>query len=144
MWNVISLLIGVAGIIGAFYAYTQVRLIRQEQARRETAERELAEWSVRAQDVIQKLIALVPRWWPGGEGYSQTPLYPMIVSPGLRSLVEIHLIHLNQSTNRAEARTITPDMLRLHVVRDTIKQVEDCFESCRKKSMSIATYASLT
>lgn len=143
IWNVISSLLGVAGIIGAFYAYAQVRLIREERARRETEERELADWSVRAQDVVQKLIALAPRWWQGGEGFSQCPLYPMIVPPELRGLVEIYLIHLNPSTSRAEARTLTPDMLRLTVVRDTIKRVEDCFESIRKKSSLIAKQASL-
>lgn len=144
VWNIVSSVVGLAGIIGAFYTYAQVKLIREERTRRESAERELEVWSARAEVVTHKLVALYPRWWPGGEGFSQCPLYPLVLSqPELRAKVESYLIHVLPSAGRAEARMLTPDMLRLQVVRDTIRLVEECFDSIRKKSSQIAAQASL-
>jgi hypothetical protein len=144
VWNIVNSILGLVGSVGAFYAYTQVKLIREERARREKVERELAEWSARAEVVTQKLVALYPRWWPGREGFSQCPPYPMILSqPELRGVVEGYLIRPLPSAGRAEARMLTPDMLRLQVVRETIKRVAECFDSILKKSSLIAAQASL-
>lgn len=144
IFSIIGLLGGLAGIAGAFYAYAQVSLIKQERARRENEERELDAWAARAQDVVQKLVALVPRWSSGGNGLPNAQLYPLILSDTkLRGLVESYLIQMYPSASRADARMLPPEMLRLERVRDTIKRVEDCFIAVRKDNPKIADLAQL-
>jgi hypothetical protein len=140
VFSIIGLLGGLAGIAGAFYTYTQVKLIREDRARRERAELELTGWSARAQDAAQKLAVLFPRISKD----SGRPLYHVVIpDAALRGQVENYLIHLIDGRAKAEARMLTPDMLKLPVVQNAIKRVEDCFDVVRKGNPAIATLASL-
>jgi hypothetical protein len=148
IWNALNSILAVVGIIvgawAGFYCYTQVKLMRQGNARREAAEREIEEWSARAQYVVLKLVGFAGRWSNGGNGVPGGPLYGMVLSSlELRRLVESYLIQMDQSANRADARMLTPDMLQRKGVQDTIKRVEECFAAVRKDNPAIAHLASL-
>lgn len=148
IWNLSNTILGsvalLVAIVAAHYTRTQVILIRSERKRRELDAQELIEWSARANEVQQRLLPLMLRWNYGGDGTAAGPLYPMIINePALRGLIEAHLVCFDIGRNRAEARTLTPELLRLPLVRNTIQRVEERFASARKESPTVAAKASL-
>ena len=124
--------------IAAFYAFWQVRLLREDKARLVQEEKEAAEWSARANEVVQRLMAFIPRQTPNG------PLYRRVIEENdLVGLLQTYLVSYDIGRNYVEARTLTPELLRLPIVRQTIKRLEEKFDTLRRESPDVARLASL-
>lgn len=146
IWNVTNTILAVLALalggVAVYYARKQVVLIRLEQQRRNQQEDLGAEWAARADEVIRRLVVLVPRWSNGGDGVPAGPLYPMVLpEPELRAAVETHLIIRNGE--RATARTLTLDQMQNALVRETVQHVEEQFDAVRRDSPVLAAKARL-
>ena len=148
VWNLVNTVIASAalavGLAAAYFARRQVVLITQERLRRQQEDRELAAWSNRADQVIARLMTIIPLLLYGGDGLPSGPLYPMIITePELRRSIETHLVFRDMGRNLVQARTLPPDLLRLPAVQVTITRVEASFASIRAENPSLAVKASL-
>lgn len=141
IWNVINTIIATGA---AYYAYTQVRLIRQQQANSERQRKEDVSWSNRATDVQQQLLGFKLKQTNGLNGMPYGPLYPTVIPDGdLRGMIESFLVRLDMGRNHVEARTLTREQLRLPAVQVTVKGVELRIAALRKEAPDLARFASL-
>jgi hypothetical protein len=141
VWNVINTIIASGA---AYYAFTQVRLIRQQQAKTERQRLEDISWSNRATDVQQQLIGFMLKQSNGLNGAPSGPLYPTVIPDGdMRGFIESFLVRLDWGKNHVEARSLTPEQLRLAAVQVTIKGVELRIADLRKQAPDLARLASL-
>lgn len=142
IWNILNPAISIVALaiatFAALYTRQQVLFLREEKRLREQLYAEDVEWSSRANAVVQKLIGLMPLQSERG------PVYPKVIDESnLRGLIESHLVSFDLGRNRVEARTLTPELLRRPLLRDTIQQLEERFSVIRKESPDIALKASL-
>ena len=142
VWNIVNPALSILAIaistFAALYTRQQVLFLREEKRLREQLYAQDVEWSARANAVVQKLIHLRPLQSERG------PVYPKVIDEsGLRGLIESHLVSFDIGRNRVEARTLTPELLRRPLLRDTIQQLEERFSVIRKESPDIALKASL-
>jgi hypothetical protein len=146
VWNLLNTVIAsvalVIGLTAAYYGRKQVVLITQERSRRQREEQELAAWSNRADKAIAHLLSIIPRWLTGGPGVASRPLYPMIFpDKTLRRSIETYLVLNDMGRNMVQARTLTPELLRLPAVQETITRVEDRLATVRIESPELAGFA---
>jgi hypothetical protein len=141
VWNIINTVIATGA---AYYAFTQVRLIRAQQKKAELQEKEDIAWSIRAADVQQQLLGFMLKHTNGLNGAPSGPLYPAVIPDGdLRGMIESYLVRLDLGRNHVEARTLNPVQLRLPAIQATIKGVELRIAVLRRDAPQIARLASL-
>ena len=148
IWNLVNTVLASAalavGLAAAYFARRQVVLITQERLRRQQEERELVAWSNRADEVIARLMTIIPRWLTGSDGVASGPLYPMIFTePELRRSIETHLVVWDIGRNHLQARALPAELLRLPAVQQTITRVEERFAFIRVEAPALAQKASL-
>jgi hypothetical protein len=148
IWNLFNSIIALVALIVAVFAswYTrkQVVLINEERARRDSERTEVFKWSARATDVQQYLMKFILKIGNGFNGSSSGPIYPHVINDGsLRALIETHLVMVDIGHNLLAAHQLTPEVLSLPVVRDTIKRVEKRFAEVRRDSPQLARSAFL-
>jgi hypothetical protein len=100
-------------------------------------------WAEKFAQAIRHLGNVVPRFYTGrpgspGIGRAQGSGYGIVCPDlGLRQNIDTFLI--DRKGERMQARHLTPEQLRLQVVRDTIQRVLDCVEEMKQTDPEAAT-----
>lgn len=105
-------------------------------------------WADMFAEAIKHLGNVVPRFYggipgpsgigrPGGWGYG-------LVFSDLTLRQNIDAFLIDRVNEKMKARSLTPEQLRLQVVRDTIQKVLDCVEEVKRTDPDVATRLRLT
>jgi hypothetical protein len=100
-------------------------------------------WAEMYAQAIRHLSNVVPRFYSGrpgppGIGRAGAPGYGMVF-PDLHLRQNIDTFLIDRANDKMKARVVTPEYLRLHVVRLTIQRVLDCVEEIKRADPEAAT-----
>jgi hypothetical protein len=116
----------IAGVVGAGCGIPALYLTWKQSKltdRLEAKENDDARWVAEFESIVAIILRIFPQWVHfagGGQSNAYGAVFP---DPEFRSRIERHLIKLIP-VNRAVARPVDVNLLRLPVVRDTITQAK--------------------
>jgi hypothetical protein len=134
LW-IISILISIYALCVSLrakeYARTQVRLMQEQEKKRDHEQASQDEWSAKFDEAVSAVQKLAPAWIQTREG--QTNAYGLAF-PGLDLVqrIERYLIEEKLSRGPVRARQMNVAQLRLPVVQDTITEVLGCVEKFKQ------------
>ena len=128
-------------IVTAIYTKNQLGIAAQERNDRQKAEHEYADWAFRASGVVDAINRFYPR---GSVRLNGSRLYLAIFQNRyLTQRIEKYLIRVSPDQRWLEARTLTPELLKLDEVRQTIIEIEQRFEEVKRTDKLLAQEADL-
>jgi hypothetical protein len=108
----------------------QTQIMEAQEVRRQEDGKNVEEWSRKFDAVVRLLLAIEPKSFNDSRGRVFVYIFP---EGDLRTRIETYLIEADLGRNHFKARSVSPEVLLMPIVQQTIQQVLDGVEEFRQK-----------